>query len=290
MDFCAQMGYPAVPATTESLCRYIAHLAEKLSYTSIPKYLSIIRLLHLECGLANPLDNNWLVGVLLRGVKKHLGAKVHQKLPITITMLLQMHAKLNLSMPKDSVFWAACLTMFFGMLRRSNVLAPNKGFVLGKHLARQDVHLCQEGVSLVIRWSKTIQYRERELMIPLPLRTDHPLCPSTAIIKALALTGQAPSSGPAFMTPSSKGALIPLTPEVFVQRVKQILGELSYDTQSYSGHSFRRGGATWAFNNHVPGEVIQVLGDWKSECYKQYIQVATSTKRKYIQNCVSSLP
>lgn len=284
------MGYSAVPATTTVLCRYIAHLSEKLCFNSIPKYLSIIKLLHVECGLVNPLDNNWLVASLLKGVKRHLGTKINQKAPVTVHMLTQIHSVLDMSSTKDCVFWAACLTMFFGMLRKGNVLSPGTGFIFGKHLSRQDIHLSPEGVELIIRWSKTIQYRERQLAVPLPSRPNHPLCPSTAVIRALALTAQAPSQGPAFLTPSPKGPLVPLTPATFVWRLKQILTRLSYDPSLYSGHSFRRGGATWAFNCHVPGEVIQVLGDWRSECYKRYLHIPVTTKRSCLQSCVLALP
>lgn len=284
------MGYPAVPASSELVCRYIAHLSEKLSYNSIPKYLNIIRLLHLECGLQNPLKDNWLMSSLLRGVKRHLGAKVTQKAPVTVTVLVDILSVLNLDRPEDCVFWAACLALFYGMLRKSNVLSPTTGFVLGKHLARQDVHVNSGGVLLVIRWSKTIQYRERELPIPLPLRAGHPLCPTTAIMRALAITTGAPATGPAFVYPISNTGYQPLTPPMFVSRLKTILAQVRYDPREYSGHSFRRGGATWAFSCNVPGEIIQVLGDWKSDCYKRYLEISTSTKRSYLQNCMASLP
>ena len=36
---------------------------------------------------------------------------------------------------------------------------------------------------------------------------------------------------------------------------------------SFRGHSLRRGGASWAFNTGVPGELIQILGVWSSEAW-----------------------
>ena len=38
-----------------------------------------------------------------------------------------------------------------------------------------------------------------------------------------------------------------------------------------SGHSFRRGGATWAFSANVPSELIKEHGDWLSEAYLRYL-------------------
>jgi len=284
------MGYPVVPATTETLCRYIAHLSEKLSSSSLPKYLNIIRLIHLECGLQNPMENNWIINSLLKGVKRHLGAKVNQKAPITVDILCKIHKLLDFSLINDCIFWAVCLTMFFGMLRKSNVLSPStNGFVLGKHLARQDVHVTSNGIVLIVRWSKTIQYRERELQIPLPCRQGHDLCPTTAILRALALTATAPSSGPAFVS-ASPGGFTPLTPSAFVSKLKSCISQTGSDSKAFSAHSFRRGGATWAFNCHVPGEIIQVLGDWSSDCYKRYLQIPTQSKLVHVNKCVQALP
>lgn len=45
----------------------------------------------------------------------------------------------------------------------------------------------------------------------------------------------------------------------------------------YTGHSFRRGGATYAFRSGVPGELIQVMGDWKSDAYKRYFDFSFDT-------------
>ena len=38
-----------------------------------------------------------------------------------------------------------------------------------------------------------------------------------------------------------------------------------------SGHSFRRGGACWALSQNIPGEIIKIMGDWKSTVYMSYL-------------------
>lgn len=40
---------------------------------------------------------------------------------------------------------------------------------------------------------------------------------------------------------------------------------------------FCRGGATYAFRSGVPGELIQVMGDWKSDAYKRYFDFSFDT-------------
>ena len=49
-------------------------------------------------------------------------------------------------------------------------------------------------------------------------------------------------------------------------------------SKEFSGHSFRRGGATYLFKMGIPGELIQVMGDWHSDAYKAYLEIDLSTK------------
>ena len=47
---------------------------------------------------------------------------------------------------------------------------------------------------------------------------------------------------------------------------------------AYTGHSFRRGGASWAFQAGLPGELIQVCGDWVSDAYNVYLEFTMQKK------------
>jgi hypothetical protein len=176
-------------------------------------------------------------------------------------------------------------------LRKSNVLSPSKdGFDADKHLRRCDIHPRPWGMEVSIRWSKTIQFRERTLSIPLPILPNlHPLCPSWALINYFKLTPGAPSSGPAFTT-TQGGASSPLTYPMFVKQLKDVLHQCQIDPSQYAGHSFRRGGASWALQSGLPGDVIQLMGDWRSDCYKQYLTVPMDFKIQSICQFSSTLP
>ena len=50
------------------------------------------------------------------------------------------------------------------------------------------------------------------------------------------------------------------------------------DAALFTGHSFRRGGATWAFQAGIPGELIQICGDWASDAYKRYLEFSMDDK------------
>ena len=58
----------------------------------------------------------------------------------------------------------------------------------------------------------------------------------------------------------------------------------------FTGHSFRRGGATWAFQAGIPGELIQICGDWASDAYKQYLEFSMNDKLNLAALLVRHLP
>ena len=130
LKFCEMAELQPVPISSKNLACYAAHLASKLSYNSMRQYLNIVRILHEDANLPNPFQDNWLFTSLFKGIRRALGSACKPKLPITVPLLRQMYHKLDFSLPRDVVFWAACLIAFFSFLRKSH-LFPGK--VTGKH-------------------------------------------------------------------------------------------------------------------------------------------------------------
>lgn len=267
------MGFDPLPFTALNVCRYAAYLAgvKNLKATSIPKYLNIIRVLHKEHGLPNPLEENWFLDMVIKGIKRTHGTQICRKLPITPDLLLQMKQAIDVDAPKYAAFWAACCVLFFGLLRKSNVLPPAK-FDPTKHLSRSHVWSHHWGLHLEIPWTKTIQFKERKLQVPLPAAPTNPLCPTAAVINLFQKTPAATPSDPVICY-MKEGVITPLTYNQFLTMLKDTLSRIGVNPTEYAGHSFRRGGATWALTNGLPGELIQILGDWKSDAYKQYFDI-----------------
>ena len=82
LSFCRAMGYTPVPASTAVLCRYAVMLARTLKYTTIKQYLNIVRLLHLESNITNPLQQNHQLDSVLKGIRRALGDTPTRKLPV----------------------------------------------------------------------------------------------------------------------------------------------------------------------------------------------------------------
>ena len=181
LTFCRALNITPVPLSQNNLARYIAHLATKLSYCSIKQYINVIRIMHLEAGLPSPLGISWHVKSTLMSCKRVLGDTHRPKLPITIDLLKAIFSQLDLTEPMHVAFWAACLAAFFSFLRKSNMFVQGPGGPQAL-LRRQDVSFLPQGATLTIHHSKTIQNRERQLIIAIPHIPNSPLCPATALL------------------------------------------------------------------------------------------------------------
>lgn len=57
----------------------------------------------------------------------------------------------------------------------------------------------------------------------------------------------------------------------FQNKLRQCVEKVGLNPSLYSTHSFRRGGASLAFRAKIPADKIKLLGDWKSDCYRKYL-------------------
>ena len=181
LAFCSVLGIPPVHGDPVGVCLYAAVLARTLKYTSIKQYMNIVRILHLEWGLPYPLANNYQLSCVLRGIRRHIGDRPHRKTPLTPQLLLQFLSWLDLSGLADCALWAAMLLAFYGLLRIGSMLCGSLQCDNSRHVTLADVQLHCEGIHITVRVTKTIQFAERTLVIPLPRVPGHVLCPSKAL-------------------------------------------------------------------------------------------------------------
>ena len=178
----------------------------------------------------------------------------------------------------DIAFWAVCLVGFFSFFRKSNLLIPStEKFDPKKHLCRSDVQFLPSGAILLVRWSKTIQFRQRILQIPLPHISKSPFCPSSALLICMRMVTVTSAHYPLFCYPSPSGPK-PITHAVFTSYLRQCLKKLGIDPSLYSGHSLRRGGASYALQCGLPADLIKLQGDWSSNAYERYLDPTLSLR------------
>ena len=271
-QFCTEVNISPLPLSQTDLGRYIAYLSRRLCFSSVRQYLNVVRILHLEAGLPNPLENNWYVKSILSGVKRVKGNAVKQKLPITFDILMGIFTKLELTASFDRCFWSACLVAFFSFFRKSNLLVQSlSAFDPSRHLCATDAKFEPKGVVLTVRWSKVIQFRERLLHVPLPHIPKSPFCPSTALLTLLLDCPVPGEPTPLFRYRSNRNIFV-LTQDTFIRKLHVCLRELGYEARDFSGHSFRRGGASFGLQCGLSPDLIKLQGDWNSNAYERYLQ------------------
>jgi integrase len=279
ISFCLYFKLCYLPTSVDTLCMYAQYLSKTFkSADSIVNYLGGVRLMHLYAGLPFDLLQNFLVKLLLKGLRKRLCHTPRRALPITPQILLSFLPYLHLDSPFDITLWCSFLFAFFLMARKSNICPPSKRkFDSTKHLCRGDILYNDTGLLVLFRWSKTNQHRQRPKLTPLIKMPDSPLCPLTIFTTMNTMIPANPKD-PAFLIPTNCGKFTTLTHDVFVKHLRKLLVKTGHNPSSYSGHSFRRGGATWAVRSGVSDSLIRLHGDWRSDSYLMYIHESVTSQ------------
>ena len=272
LEFCYWAGHihengSPLPANEQTLMMFAAHLSQTIKASSIKVYLSGVRSLHIEQGFKNPLDNCFRLERVLRGIKRRQGAGTRQRLPITIAILRKLYSILNLNDYTDALFWAACLTGFFGFLRCGEFTTKSSHFDINTSLSLADLqvdkHLNPSVMLLNIKASKTDQFRcGHTLRIG---ASGSNICAVRALMNYLHHRGGNP--GPLFMLQNGQ----PLSRSKFCSWLTEAMTRIG-ETGQYSGHSFRIGAATTAAAVGIPDHLIKTLGRWISDAYQIYIR------------------
>ena len=167
--FCLHSQLVCLPVSTETLQMYAQFLSRSFkSVSSIKNYISGIRTVHQLLGISWDCVNSFLLNLTLRGIARLKPAVVKKAEPITPSLLFQISQVLDLSCTDDIVFWCLFLFAFFLVSKKSN-LVPNSLRDVRKLrcLFRKNVAYSGNNLIVCINWSKTIQFGERELFIPL---------------------------------------------------------------------------------------------------------------------------
>ena len=139
-------------------------------------------------------------------------------------------------------FWAASLVAFFSFFRKSTLSPKTLSHSCKTEICLSDLTQSQSGFLLKIKHTKTLQYHQSLLYIPLPVIKGSPLCPTKALQSLLAQLSHCSPSAPLFSSPSSQGSFNFVTHSSFTAYLKKALKMSGYSPSLYSGHSFRRGG------------------------------------------------
>ena len=286
VSFTTYYGVEDFPLQLGVLLRFIALLARgPYAYGSAANMLGSLRwFTRLLDPNSEKIFESVLVSASLRGLKAQLSRPLRQKLPFTVRHLAEFHGLLDLADSKQLAGWCAMLMAFFGCFRLSNLVASSKGsFDPLKHLMREDIKSEGDFILIFYKWSKTNQSADKVSWIPIHSVSDKKFN-LKAQFKALSAVVNVTGNAPLFTYSKNKFH----TRSSLVRLLDQCTYKAGLAAGDYSWHSFRRGAAVFAFELGLSDSAVQMLGDWSSDAFKQYLEFAFSRKAKVAEKVSKS--
>lgn len=240
--FCLYFGFSYLPAKTDTLSLYAQFLSRSLKSTqTIRNYISGVKTMHFLLGYSTENINEFLISLTLKGMARLNPYCIRQAHPITPQILIQIASCLDLTKSEDVVYWCLFLFAFFLFARKSNLVPTSKkDLKTKKFLLRNDIKLDKGTLIVTINWSKTIQFGERKLEMPLIPISGSILCPVSAYFLMCKKVKVNPND-PLFSLSHKKC----ITYTKFQSKIREMVSKIHLDPQLFSTHSFRRGGATF---------------------------------------------
>ena len=262
----------------ETLCLYAQFLSKTFrSVSSIRNYVHGVKVLHLMTDYDSDIFKCFELKLILRGLRRLHPHCVRKASPMSPEILVAILPFFDFASPLHVACWSAYLLAFYMLARKSNLVPSSLGkFDVNRQLCRGDVVCGDLGLLVTLRWSKTNQFGQRSVQIPLPKIHGSVLCPWRAYRRLIRLV-PAQLCEPLFLFSTSPRKCV--TSYYFVKILREVLTKAGFQASCFTGHSFRRGGATFAFQVGVPGELIKFQGDWSSEAYLQYLDF--SLEKRY---------
>ena len=276
-----------LPASTENLVLFTELMAVTVGYDHIKAIIGSVGFLHQILDL--PFErNSFQLRLTLQSLKRRLARAPQQALPISIDHLKAMYSYIDVDKPDELAIWCSILVGFFGLLRKKNLVPedfldmdPTKILTVGNFAIDRE-----KGIAFVyIPFSKTNQFGQRNLVIPL-LKNNCKALDPIYHLDLLFSRAKADADRPAFSY-RLKGQLKFVSYKIFTTKLKSLLSKAGLSPDQYSGHSLRRGGATFLYSCGASILQIQACGDWQSNVFTRYLFISLE-QRLLSQQLMSS--
>ena len=249
-------------------------MARTSGYPHLKHLLSSVKYLHEALDQPFPM-NSFMIDMTMQGLKRRLAKVPFQVLPLTPAILKKMFLHLNMSSIQDRALWCSYLLSFYGLLRKSSSVPKSAKYDVNKVLVRRNVSvdISNNMVYIYLGHGKTNNFCTRDVIIPVPGNNDPALDP-VRHLHALFNSVQASPDSPAFTY--APGQFIKYAS--FTSQLKKLLKKSGFSADLYSGHSFRRGGASFLHSCGGTALMIQASGDWSSQCFTRYLYLSEAER------------
>ncbi|XP_071082515.1 uncharacterized protein [Haliotis cracherodii] len=278
------MFYHRLPPVNEVYLQYfIAHCygVLQLKHVTVKTYLAGLRFFYLQRGITTIFDHRGSGALnrlqsIMRGYKKLQAPTPRKRLPITYTVLARIMCTLRagvLGLLNDLVMECMCLTAFFGFLRCGEITCGAR-FDPSANICLSDIKFdfAKRKCTILLKASKTDPFR---VGVPIILFSNSRLCPFSSLRKLFyTRTLQQASSEDALFVDAQHQ---PITRALFLSWLSRVLTRAGFNSNEYSGHSFRIGAATTAASARVEDHLIKTMGRWNSDCFQRCIRTSEET-------------
>ena len=268
--FCAHFQIEAQSMNVNNIICFVQFLVDsRLSTPTIHTYISAIKSRLSSFGFDNSNWSHPRVILMLKACSRTVAIFKQPKHVLTPSTLTALIHRVSFH-PQAPLFKALFLLAFHGFFRISNLLPTSQTtFQSHRHLVRGDVSITPPGVTVYLKWSKTMQANRDSRLIPLAAIPGSPLCPLQAILQINQFC-PVPDQCPMFSY-MNKGKLVIISQTQARRVLKQTLQFLGLDPANYGFHTFRRSGASLAFSLNIPVDHIKAQGTWTSDAVWAYL-------------------
>ena len=269
--FCVAFNQSFLTVSRESLLGFVELMSRSCGYNHIQHILGSIRFLHLFTNNPFPGDS-FEFNVLLKGLKRKLAKPARQVLPITPEMLILMYQFVNLDSPYELAHWTSFIFALRLLYRKSSIAPESLSkFNSTTGLSREKIVYVHGTVLVYQNHSKTNQFMSSTRVIPL-VRSHIKALDPVSHYERLLRENPVDKNYPAFSF-LQNGRISCVTHRTFTAFLKQLLRRIGLDPDKWSGHSFRRGGASLLYRLGVDPLTIQAVGDWSSDTFLRYLEL-----------------
>lgn len=275
-----------LPAETLTVARFLTFMARTSKFSTVNNYLSAVVVLHKYHGFEANFRDTFYIKLAIKGLKRILGDEPCKSRSLQPEHLLACYREMDKTSDFVQSCWAAIILCFRSLLRKSNVLPSSS--VVDRHVLRRSVvQWYSWGMMLHVNSSKTIQFNERKLEIPIFSIPGSPLC-AVQMLQEHWLKFPASLDSPLFMKMGKQG-MRPLLYNDVLQCLKSLVRVIGLDPQYVGLHSLRRSGATFLCRIGVPLSDTKCAGDWRSLAVLEYLVTPIERKLEIESFSVQSL-
>ena len=255
---------------------WVAWLGGRVQPKTIKAYLTHLRSLHVDTDLPFSAIEAPVVQRLIRGIKRYHGeAGRKPKQPITLPILRDILSHMPDS-PQQLHLRAACCLAYSALLRCGEFTTregTRRGFGTETGLTVGSIRLLPDATTpthatIFLPGSKTDPFRKGTTITVAAAPPGSATCPVGAL-KALFEAEPRPETAALF----EERPGMPLSRGFFLKMIRAALLHAGYNPSEFAGHSFRRGAASSAAVAGYSDYEIQLLGRWRSDAFKLYLEV-----------------